>query len=142
VARIVVPPLRERPEDIAPIARHLLFELAATSSVALPVLSADALAVLERYSWPGNVRELRNVVEIALVTSSGGSIQAADLPPHIRSRAIGDQALGDERSILVRALSRAGGNKSIAAKSLQCSRMTLYRKLARCGLDVHDAYPA
>jgi DNA-binding NtrC family response regulator len=134
VARIELPPLRERPEDIMPIARHLLRELAAASSLSVPVIASGVDAVLEAHYWPGNVRELRNVIEIALVTCNAAEINPSDLPPHICARAPALRQVGDERGILLQALERAGGNKSVAAKALSCSRMTLYRKLARHGL--------
>jgi DNA-binding NtrC family response regulator len=134
VARIELPPLRDRVEDIMPIARHLLRELAAASSLRVPAIASDVEAVLEGHDWPGNVRELRNVIEIALVTCNGAEITAADLPPHLAPRAPAVPQVSGELGVLLQALERAGGNKSVAAKALSCSRMTLYRKLARHGL--------
>jgi len=140
VACIELPPLRDRREDIMPIACHLLRELAAASSLPVPAIACGVAAVLEGHDWPGNVRELRNVIEIALVTCNAGQITPDDLPSYLFACAPAlrqgqGQGRGeDERGILLQALERAGGNKSVAAKALSCSRMTLYRKLARHGL--------
>jgi DNA-binding NtrC family response regulator len=135
VAQVRMPPLRERTEDIAPIARHTLAELAGPGGVP-PRLDAAALRRLEAHPWPGNVRELRNVLEVALVTSDGGCIRSGDLrampaampPPRPRDES------SEERERLRETLARFGGNKKLAAQALNCSRMTLYRRLARCGL--------
>ena len=134
VARIEIPPLRDRREDIVPIARHLLVELSEQAGVPVPRLTEDAIVALEGHGWRGNVRELRNVVEIALVTAQGCTIRAIDLPPYVAMQATAPHVELGERATLMRALERAGGNKSEAAKALSCSRMTLYRRLARYGL--------
>jgi DNA-binding NtrC family response regulator len=143
VAQVRMPALRERPEDIGPIARHVLAELAGAGRAA-PRLDDAALHRLEAHDWPGNVRELRNVLEVALVTSEGGRIRATDLAPMLRAApaAPRDAAL-EERAHLVALLARVGGNKKRAAEALNCSRMTLYRRLARCGLPTgaEDAAP-
>jgi DNA-binding NtrC family response regulator len=137
VAQVHMPALRERPEDIGPIARHVLGELVGTGCAA-PRLDDAALRRLEAHDWPGNVRELRNVLEVALVTSEGGRIRTADLIPMLGVApaapiAPRDAALED-RANLVSLLARVGGNKKRAAEALNCSRMTLYRRLARYGL--------
>lgn len=134
VARIEIPPLRQRPEDIAPIARHLLTDLSARAGMPVPRLEECAVAVLECHCWKGNVRELRNVIEIALVTAQGGTVRAIDLPSYIKTPNSEARIEHGERGALMLALERTGGNKSEAAKALSCSRMTLYRKLARFGL--------
>jgi len=134
VAQIQVPPLRDRPEDIAPIARHLLQELAASSGGPVPRIDDAAMAVLESHRWPGNVRELRNALEVALVSAENGRIRARDLPPGVSGRAVTPPTPADERARLIEVLARTRGNKSLAAQELNCSRMTLYRKLARYGL--------
>ncbi|MGE0221997.1 MAG: sigma-54 dependent transcriptional regulator [Acetobacteraceae bacterium] len=142
VARVPMPPLRERPEDIAPITRHLLQDLAASAGQETPRLDDAAAAALEAYRWPGNVRELRNALEVAMVSADAGRIRARDLPASITGAgAPSAPKPADERAHLLEALARAGGNKSLAAQALNCSRMTLYRKLARYGL-VDDAEAA
>ena len=131
VAQVHLPPLRHRPEDILPIARVLLRDLAAANHRLPPPIGSEALAVLRARDWNGNVRELRNVLEVALIEADFGPIGVAHLTPaHDRIMA----APEDERASLIDALDRNGGNKSLAARSLGCSRMTLYRKIARYDL--------
>ena len=134
VAQIAVPPLRERPEDIAPIARWLLQNLAGLTGKTAMRIGDDAMTRLKAHGWPGNVRELRNVIEIAMVTCDGDCIQAGDLQPYLTGGTSADSIRADERTLLLDTLERTGGNKSEAAKVLHCSRMTLYRRLARQGL--------
>ena len=80
VIHIVVPPLRDRLDDIAPLVTHFLDRFSESHHVARPRLSPQALAKLKDYSWPGNVRELRNVVERLILSSRAGVISVADLP--------------------------------------------------------------
>ena len=124
VAQVHLPPLRERPEDVLPLAHYFLRN---TSHE----IAADAADALQSYSWPGNVRELSNVMVLAGLGSSGGIIRASVLPPqfHIAVYAVGVPRSVSERERLLEALKLSGGNKSVAAKSLNWSRMTLYRKL-------------
>ena len=136
VARIRVPPLRERREDVGPLSRLLLSRLTRP-----PRLSAPAAAALAAHDWPGNARELRNALEVAAIGREGAEIRLADLPPGLRPPGwVGEGAGGwqdpaeDERATLEAALRRAGGNKAAAARALNCSRMTLYRRLARHGM--------
>jgi DNA-binding NtrC family response regulator len=139
VAQVRMPALRERIEDVAPIAGHILAELAGPHRVP-PRLEEGALRRLEAHHWPGNVRELRNALEVALVTSEGGRIRAADLGATLGAMARPlprDPAL-EERAQLREMLARFGGNKKLAAQALNCSRMTLYRRLARCGLAAEE----
>ncbi len=78
---LVVPPLRDRVDEIEPLARHFAAAASARSGIRPPEIAADAIAVLEGYGWPGNIRELRNVIERAvLLASGGGAISAAHLP--------------------------------------------------------------
>jgi DNA-binding NtrC family response regulator len=139
VAQLRMPALRERPEDIGAIARHILADLAAPACA--PTLEDAARRRLEAHGWPGNVRELRNLLEVALVTSEAGRIRAADLGSALRAAppmAPAD-AMASERAQLRDLLVRVGGNKKMAAAALNCSRMTLYRRLARCGLPLDTA---
>ena len=85
VIHIVIPPLRERPDDIAPLTAHFLDTFSAAHHLARPILSEQALARLMAYTWPGNVRELRNIVERLVVRSRTGVISPADLPREVSS---------------------------------------------------------
>ena len=149
-----LPPLRERPSEVAPLAeRFLATAAAALDHVAPTRLSAEALACLERYAWPGNVRELRNVIERAAVLAEGDAIGPADLPPHItgvaRARATTPPpdptptapraatptsppppgASDDERARILDALAQCAGNQTRAARLLGISLRTLVNRL-------------
>jgi DNA-binding NtrC family response regulator len=131
VAQIRIPPLRERIEDIAVIARYLLTQLAAAAGKPDAWLDDGALDCLAGHDWPGNVRELRNAIEVALVVGRGGRIRARDLPAAVAAGRPASRRVTDQRARLLAALARARGNKSLAAQELACSRMTLYRWMAR-----------
>jgi len=121
-----VPPLRERVEDVAPLAQ---FFLAQQEQQPLH-FSREALAALERYGWPGNVRELRNVVAQAAVMAEGGVIEAKDLPLTVRSgrpKALTLEAI--EREAILRVLEETEGRQLRAAEILGISLRTLARKL-------------
>ena len=135
IAQLRLPALRERPDDVPPIARHLLQEVAAAAGSPEPRIDDAAMALLMSYRWPGNVRELRNALEIATVSCRGDRIRPSDLPPDIAATPGSRKQPQDERAHLLGVLADTGGNKSRAARVLNCSRMTLYRKLARYGLN-------
>lgn len=124
-----VPPLRERPEDLAPLAEHFL-----ASYEAQPKLTRPALAVLESYHWPGNVRELRNVLTRAALAAGGAPIEPCHLglpaAPRGCNQPIVLRGLETlEREAILRALEQTGGHRQKAAALLGISRRTLSRKL-------------
>ncbi|MBI2678120.1 MAG: sigma-54-dependent Fis family transcriptional regulator [Candidatus Koribacter versatilis] len=137
VVPLTVTPLRERPADIAPLAEHLVAQLAEVHRKPKPALSAAAARALEQYAFPGNVRELRNILERAVVYGSGGELQAEDLPAHVAGgRAGGKQTLEQrERAYIAEVLEFTRGKKSQAAAILGISRKTLLEKRKRYGLD-------
>jgi DNA-binding NtrC family response regulator len=134
VMQIALPPLRERREDIAPLARHFMAQISASLGVAPLALDAATLDHLAGNPWPGNARELRNVIEHALIV--GGF----PLPEAVRAKAAAvaaDAAEGEDVSLeaaekrhILRVLAACGGNKSEAARRLGVSRKTLERKCA------------
>lgn len=136
---IHIPPLRERKEDIVPIAVHFLER----SNVHSAELGDEVTARLTAYHWPGNVRELRNILERAVILSGSGLItpehisiseSAGRAPEDALRSLIGEKTLPEvERTMIELALERAGGNKSRAAKLLGITRRTLYGKLERFG---------
>jgi DNA-binding NtrC family response regulator len=135
VARVHLAPLRERQEDIPQLVMHYLRALRATVGGVVESMTAEAMAVLTAYRWPGNIRELKNTVERMLMCGRSRQIDAEELPEEFQ--AAGEarrRSFERERSVLFAALASANGNKSEAARALQCSRMTLYRRLAKCGL--------
>jgi DNA-binding NtrC family response regulator len=134
VARLEMPPLRMRIEDILPIARQLLARIA--EEFGQPELRLDQSAIrrLEQHDWPGNARELRNVLEVAAINSDSGCISDTHLPLVALDRLRHGCSSIDEKTIVIAALEHARGNKSLAALSLNCSRMTLYRRMSRLGI--------
>jgi len=138
-----VPPLRERAEDVVPLATAMSRRAADRAGlVPAPALDASATAALVAYPWPGNVRELRNVVERALVVSKGGPITAVHLrlngtPPAGAERGPVEPVRGlaltreeaAERQRIIDVLVRCSGNQSSAARMLGVSRGTLLHRL-------------
>jgi transcriptional regulator with PAS, ATPase and Fis domain len=129
---LTVPPLRERREDIAPLAEYFLAQQDSELT-----LSPAALEKLEDHSWPGNIRELRNTLVQASVMAEGGELQASDIPLRTadgqrgpRLVATPAQNLDDmERRMIFEALEKTGGHQQRAASELGISRRTLSRKL-------------
>jgi transcriptional regulator with PAS, ATPase and Fis domain len=122
-----VPPLRERVEDIAPLAEWFLKDTGLT-------VAADALALLENYAWPGNVRELRNALNKAVLVAAGPEIVPGDLPMEIilgqaESPEEEYSLDGLEQQTICRVLAQTGGHQQKAADLLGISRRTLIRKL-------------
>ena len=137
-ATITVPPLRERKEEIAPLARLFAEQASAQVGRAAPSLTEAALARLESDPWPGNVRELRNVIERAVLVCSGARIEETDLPPKggpaPAAPAAASHDPGGEPQKIADALQRCAGNQSKAAKLLGISRRTLINRLDQYGL--------
>ena len=137
VCRFYIPPLRERPEDIPPIADFLLHLLSDDIGRTQLVLSKDATAALKFYKWPGNIRELRNVIERAALLSENGTISARDLALPLLSVPVAEpdaptmeQSLEEvERQHIAKVLSHEGGSVERAAGRLGIPRSTLYSKL-------------
>ena len=150
VLRIVIPPLRDRLEDLPPLVRHLWSVLAARTG-SRAVLSPAALAALGAYDWPGNVRELQNVLASMMVAGPPkGVIGANVLPGHItRTTAMASRATlaearrAFEMHFVRSAMARSGGRPIAAARELGLSRQGLTKLLARLNLPVLDrARPA
>ena len=135
---IRIPPLRDRREDVPLLASHFLRRYAQRYRKPAQSLAPDAMEALLRHAWPGNVRELDHAVERAVLMAEGDSIQARDLAlgaPTDGAAALEQMSLEEVEQVLVRkALARAGGNVSEAAKALGLSRSALYRRLKRHGL--------
>lgn len=158
---IYVPPLRERPEDIAELALHFLVQAGKRTGKIDLCLDDDALSLLKAYAWPGNIRELENVIERAVVLAEGNTIGIHDLPAELRHLAEHDGLTGEspwpegifadnlepgavsikrsdrdrlERDHLLRALQVAGGNKALAARHLGIARSTLVSRLKKLGI--------
>jgi transcriptional regulator with PAS, ATPase and Fis domain len=135
VARISLPPLRARREDIPLLAASFLAQFSAASGKRATEMSHDALRLLADYHWPGNVRELRSAIEFAVIRCRGAVIPPDDLPPEILHPAdfesvIPGDPLVDEKARFLQALDRSRGNRALASRLLGISRATLYRRLA------------
>jgi DNA-binding NtrC family response regulator len=153
VVRLLVPPLRDRVDDIPLLLAHYLRLFSEENG--LPVLEVEpgALRTLQAYRWPGNIRELRNFCENAVVLQRGGKLTEFDLDPKFRAPAA-EQAAGpapagaaapdlsveqNEKRLLREALIKSRGNRTKAAALMGISRRTLHRKLAQWPeLDVTD----
>ncbi|HEY3220562.1 MAG TPA: sigma-54 dependent transcriptional regulator [Gemmatimonadales bacterium] len=136
---IRLPPLRERRADVPLLAAHFLRRYGARYRKAVKEFAPDAMELLLRHSWPGNVRELDHAVERAVLMTEGGPVRARDFG--LGGSGGGDGAALDqmsledvERVLIQKALTRAAGNVSDAAKALGLSRSALYRRLKRHGL--------
>lgn len=139
VARIHLPPLRERSEDIPELAHHFLRGFSESLERAPKGFTSEALSALKQYVYPGNVRELRNFIEVALIHQPYPLIESEHLPPMVCSSTGNDE----DRNRILEVLRVAKWNKSEAAKTLHWSRMTLYRKMARYAItDEGDAKSA
>ena len=156
VVTIQLPPLRERPEDIALLVEHFLAKYARREGRSHARIADEAMALLRRYGWPGNVRELENVLERALALSKSGIILPSDLPGDIRG---GEgqrpgpttaQNIIEDRPTLAELeqryinliLHQEGGNKKRAAEILGIDRRTLYRTLERGSQSASAPTPA
>ena len=146
VFNIRLPPLRERREDVANLATHFLHGFARELAREAPVLTSEALRLLERHAWPGNVRELQNLMERVAVLAAGpevdvGFFTALMSPAPERPAETGPEELALqpaveqlERKLILRALGAADDNKAEAARLLGISERTLWYKLKRYGL--------
>ena len=140
VLTLQVPPLRERLEDIAPLATHFLHNAQRDFNRKVEGFSAEAMAALHRYRWPGNVRELMSVVRRAVVVGDGPLIEATtlvgldDRPPAPLAIVAPKPGSPEERNALLTTLERTGENVTSTADALSVSRVTLYRMLRRHGI--------
>ena len=136
-----VPPLRDRSEDIEPLARQFCAEVAASLNQQPPAISERALGVLRRYAWPGNVRQLRNVIERAVVLGEGEPIDIVHLPdrllgvdprPRPPDQGTLDAKLGEVEAQIIRdALNACDGNQSEAARRLGITRRALIYRMKK-----------
>jgi DNA-binding NtrC family response regulator len=153
VVRFVMPPLRDRREDIPALLSHFIRIFSAENGVPPIEIEPGALKTLQAYSWPGNIRELRNFCENAVVLRKGGKLSEFDLESRFRGApASARPAEGpgggattlsveqNEKRILREALIKSRGNRTKAASLMGISRRTLHRKLAQWPeLDVTDS---
>ena len=144
VVTLVLPPLRERKEDIQPLARHFIEKYSAELKRPTKTISPAALAMLTRYEWPGNVRELENAIERAVVLSVDAEIGPKDLPvlraepsdesSEAASGTYHEAVLQFKRELLRSALAQVNGNQTRAAEALGLQRTYLSRLLKDLGI--------
>jgi transcriptional regulator with PAS, ATPase and Fis domain len=143
-ARIILPALRDRREDIILLIANFIYQACNQFQKPLKKLSSSAKALFLDYPWPGNIRELKSVIESAVMVADSEYITISDLPMNLQHYAtghrdeIGSKAIRNieegERSIIVDALRQTNGNKAKAAEALGISTRTLYRKLEKFAL--------
>jgi len=142
VLPIELPPLRKRPEDIPLLAENFFRHQQLKSNKPILGISPEAMRALVRYPWPGNIRELRSAFAYAFVTCTDGYIEPRHLPPDLTQVIAPLPATfpADEqkKQELLQALAQARGNKSMAAKILGVSRVTVWNRLHRYGLLLRD----
>ncbi|MFW5925975.1 MAG: sigma 54-interacting transcriptional regulator [Myxococcota bacterium] len=144
--RVEVPPLRERKEDLPSLALLALDRACRVLGREVMGMEQEALDVLLRHDWPGNLRELQHVIDRAVAQAEGPQVRREDLPPLTPTSSAGDPLAGTyatiEERILRRAMERAEGNKSQAARMLGLKRTTFLDKLRRHHLDEPGKGPA
>jgi two-component system response regulator AtoC len=164
VVPIVIPPLRERPDDILLLARYYLEEFNRKFSKKIRGFSKEAEYILKAYTWPGNVRELKNIIErVMILQKSGNTLTADDLPAEIKVApdqrylkveiekflpplsageinytSVTEKIMNDiKEKIIENALEISGGNKTIAAKQLSISRYKFIREQKKIGKHIN-----
>lgn len=143
-ARIILPPLRERREDMILLIANFIYQACSQFHKPLKKLTSSAKTLFLDYPWPGNIRELKSVIESAVMVADGAYITISDLPMNLqhyatgRREEIGTKAIRNiedgERSVIEEALRQTNGNKAKAAEALGISTRTLYRKLEKYAL--------
>lgn len=140
VVEIWLPPLRERIEDIPMLLDHYIRQLNKRFGTLVEGVDAGLMELLRGYPWPGNIRELRNLLESIYALRPSSIITTVDLPDAFRRR-LQLKSTDDEKQRLLATLRATNWNKSAAAKEMQWSRVTLYRKLTKYDLNVPQKPP-
>jgi len=136
VVELVIPPLRDRPEDLRGLAGTILARVAAHMKRPISGFAPDALEQILRYPWPGNIRELQNAIERACALATGDLVEITGLPDEVRhhqSLSIASEHVRPlreiEREYILAALERNHGNRTLTAQQLKIASATLFRKL-------------
>jgi two-component system response regulator HydG len=142
-----LPPLRERVQDVEPLARGLAARFAVRHKKPLFDIAPEAMAALQNFDWPGNIRQLENAVQQAVLMSKGPELRLEDLPAFVREPrpvpagpsppqgSLESQRESTEREAILQALRDNGFSRTRAAKALNISRVTLYKKMKKHGLE-------
>ncbi len=144
-----LPPLRNRPQDIGPLARGMAVKYSTRFGKKIYALHPDAQRALEQFPWPGNIRQLENVVQQAVLSCAGDTLTLAQLPATVHAKPAEGRPEGatagpasspaqnretTERATIVRALEKVGFSRTRASQLLGVSRVTLYKKMKKYGL--------
>ena len=145
---IHIPPLRERQDDIVPLANYFVEKYSRRMKKGEKSLSREAIVILERYHWPGNVRELENTIERSIILAEGKKIKPEHLAIRLPStedirlregaglREVGQYAQAQaERGMIVRVLGQTHGNKRKTAEILKIDYTTLFEKIKKYAID-------
>ncbi|MFZ2865307.1 MAG: sigma-54 dependent transcriptional regulator, partial [Ignavibacteriaceae bacterium] len=143
VFTIVIPPLRERRDDIPLLVNFFIKKFSTAMNKKVKTVSKEALDFLMNYNWPGNVRELENAIERAMVVGKTNSIVVEDLPFHLSSNNLAlngeiKSLASMERKFILNTLNENGWNISKAAQILEIDRVTLYNKINKYNLSKND----
>jgi DNA-binding NtrC family response regulator len=147
---LVLPPLRERGEDIPALVNHFAAQVSAQNGWKPVPFTTEAMAALQSHAWPGNVRELRNMVERLMLLATDGQVDAATVQlamprgasagvtpsSAFSSGALSERVDAFEREVILAELKRSHSNVSLAAKSLGLERSHLYKKAEQLGIDL------
>jgi two-component system nitrogen regulation response regulator NtrX len=147
---LLLPPLRERRDDIPPLVGHFSAQVCAQNGWKPVPFTAEAIEALQSHPWPGNVRELRNMVERLMLLATDGQVDLATVqialpktsagasvaPGAIGSGALADRVQAFEREVILAELKRSHQNMSLAAKTLGLERSHLYKKAEQLGIDL------
>lgn len=147
VVELLLPPLRDRKEDIPALINHIIKSCSREYNKPINGFTRDALAILESYDWPGNIRELKNICERAVLMSCGPLLTVDDLPLSLRKHSRRVEWLGEiqgdslkeivaevEREVILKALDENNWNRSATAQALKINRSSLYAKMKELGI--------
>lgn len=146
IARIELPPLRERYEDIPLLCSHFLEKAAILANKNIHSFTHEAMKLLMEYPWPGNVRELKSAIEYGVIRAEKDALEPGDFPPEIQAPLRKMKSTyatpsnlavdsGSEKEQILSALRKAHGNRTKAARMMGMSRATFYRRLENLGID-------
>ncbi len=138
---IRVPPLRERLDDISLLVSHYLKKITITNDKNIKSVSAPTLEVMKNYSWPGNVRQLINALEHAAITCRSDAIEVSDLPDYFfANNASASDTRQNEKDKIQTALVMYKGNRTLTAKHLGISRVTLWKRIKDYNIDIRASF--
>ena len=134
VIQLRIPALRERISDVPAMVHHFMNKMSEEFGKQDIVVPADTMQILTQYHWPGNIRELKNVIQQSLFNMEGNTLTPFDLPPELLEHPRED----DEKGRIIEAMIKENGHVTNAAKLLDISRATMYRKIKQYGLSAED----